>query len=233
LARQAAAVDVDELPGMVAAFKRDIEERINPEINRISQKIGEVSVRLAAMDGSAKAAELTEKMEQELARIRRLAERYAVVKLAAKVLHQEIERYREEHQDPVLKIGSRYFRELTMGSFTGLRTDVNDKGEPVLVGVRRGDLRLSVEKMSSGTRDQLYLALRLATIEWRLENSEPLPFIVDDILLNFDDERSRATLGVLAELAEKNQVILFTHHRQIVDEAMRIEGKEWVQIHEL
>lgn len=233
LARQAAAVDVDELPGMVAAQKRDIEERINPEINRISQKIGEVSVRLAAMDGSAGAAELTEKMEQELARIRRLAERYAVVKLAAKVLHQEIERYREEHQDPVLKIGSRYFRELTMGSFTGLRTDVNDKGEPVLVGVRQGDLRLSVDKMSSGTRDQLYLALRLATIEWRLENSEPLPFIVDDILINFDDERSRATLGVLAELARKNQVILFTHHRQIVDEAMKIEGKEGVQIHEL
>ncbi|EKD36835.1 MAG: hypothetical protein ACD_75C01358G0001, partial [uncultured bacterium] len=97
LTRQAAAVNVDELPGMLAALNREIDTRINPEINRISQEIGEVNGRLAAMDGGAGAADLAWKMEQELALIRRLAERYAVVKLAARVLQQEIERYREEH----------------------------------------------------------------------------------------------------------------------------------------
>ena len=166
-----------------------------------------------------------EEMEQELARIRRLAERYALLKLASKILQQEIERYREEHQDPVLKIASGYFSDLTMGSFAGLRTDVDDKGEPILVGVRPDNLRLTVEKMSSGTRDQLFLALRLATLEWRLETSEPMPFIVDDILINFDDDRSKATLKVLADLSKKNQVILFTHHRQIVEEARQYERK--------
>ncbi|HBG18845.1 MAG TPA: hypothetical protein DDY32_06090 [Desulfobulbaceae bacterium] len=185
------------------------------------------------MDGSGRAAELAERMEQELALIRRLTERYAVVKLAAKILQQEIERYREEHQAPVLKLGSRYFRELTQGSFTGLRADVDDKGEPVLVGVRSGDRRLTVDKMSSGTRDQLYLALRLATLEWRLAKNEPMPFIVDDILINFDDDRSKATLAVFAELAGKNQVILFTHHRRIVDEASGMVAQGNIQIHEL
>jgi len=233
LAQQAAEVHIDELPGMVAALARDTEERINPEINRISQRIGEIGVRLAAMDGSGRAAELAERMEQELALIRRLTERYAVVKLAAKILQQEIERYREEHQAPVLKLGSRYFRELTRGSFIGLRADVDDKGEPVLVGVRSGDRRLTVDKMSSGTRDQLYLALRLATLEWRLAKNEPMPFIVDDILINFDDDRSKATLAVFAELAGKNQVILFTHHRRIVDEASGMAAQGNIQIHEL
>lgn len=233
LARQAAEVNFDDLAGMTALLAHDIEERINPEINRISQQIGEINGQLAAMDGGARAADLTGQMEQELARIRRLAERYAVVKLSARVLQREIERYREEHQDPVLKLGSRYFCELTLGSFTGLRTDVDDKGEPVLVGVRQGDVRLTVDKMSSGTRDQLFLALRLATLEWRLERNEPMPFIVDDILINFDDDRSKATLTVLADLARKNQVILFTHHRRIVDEAMRIDGHGGIQIHEL
>ncbi|MFA7167051.1 MAG: AAA family ATPase, partial [Desulfoplanes sp.] len=180
LSRQAAEVNADELPGLIESLRRDIEERINPEINKISQTIGEKNTRLAAMDGSARAAETVEEMEQELARIRRLAERYALLKLAAKILQQEVERYREEHQDPVLKIASGYFNDLTMGSFASLRTDVNDKGEPVLVGVRPDNLRLTVEKMSSGTRDQLFLALRLATLEWRLETSEPMPFIVDD-----------------------------------------------------
>jgi len=233
LAAEAKELDPDELPGIIGSLERDIEQRINPEINRISQVIGEENTRLAAMDGSARAAGLAEKMEQELAGIRRLAERYARLKIAAKILHREIERYREEHQDPVLKIASRYFNSLTMGSFASLRTDVDDRGGPVLVGLRPDNLRLTVDKMSSGTRDQLYLALRLATLEWRLEKDEPMPFIVDDILINFDDNRSRATLGVLSELAAKNQVILFTHHRQIVEQAGNIKGKGVIQIHEL
>jgi uncharacterized protein YhaN len=233
LVRQAAEISADELPGQIESLRQDIGERINPGINRISQVIGEENTKLAAMDGSARAAETAEKMERELAGIRRLAERYAQVKLASKILQQEIERYREEHQDPVLKIASGYFSDLTLGSFAGLRTDVDDKGEPVLVGVRPDDLRLTVEKMSSGTRDQLYLALRLATVEWRLATSEPMPFIVDDILINFDDDRSRATLSVLGDLSKKNQVILFTHHRQIVEEANSIKGKGSIQIHEL
>ncbi len=87
--------------------------------------------------------------------------------------------------------------------------------------------------MSSGTRDQLYLALRLATLEYRLESHEPMPFIVDDILINFDDQRSRATLQALAKLAARNQVILFTHHRQIVDEAQNITDNDVVVVHTL
>jgi uncharacterized protein YhaN len=233
LARQAEQVDTDELPVQIESLQRDIDERIYPEIKRMSQIIGEENNKLAAMDGNARAAASAEEMEQELSRIRRLAERYALLKLSTRILQQEIERYREAHQDPVLKIASRYFSDLTVGSFSGLHTDVDDKGSPILVGVRPDHSRLTVEKMSAGTCDQLFLALRLATLEWRLETSEPMPFIVDDILINFDDDRSRATLKVLADLSKKNQVILFTHHRQIVEETNRIEGEGVAQIHEL
>jgi uncharacterized protein YhaN len=233
LAQQAAEVEADALPGQIESLARDIQERINPEINGISQVIGEENTRLAAMDGSSRAAEIAEEMEQELAKIRRLAQRYAVLKLGAKILQQEIERYREAHQDPVLKIASSVFDRLTMGSFTGLRTDVDDKGGPILVGMRPDNLRLTVEKMSSGTRDQLFLALRIATLESRLETYEPMPFIVDDILINFDDDRSKATLRVLADLSKKNQVILFTHHRQIVEAAKTLQEDGCINIHEL
>ena len=87
--------------------------------------------------------------------------------------------------------------------------------------------------MSSGTRDQLYLALRLATLEWRLENHEPMPFVADDILVNFDDDRSEATLKALAKLSKKNQVILFTHHRQIVETVESIDMGDHVFVHPL
>jgi uncharacterized protein YhaN len=122
---------------------------------------------------------------------------------------------------------------LTLGSFIGLRTDVDDHGQLVLEAVRSNGNCLQVEAMSSGTRDQLYLALRLATLEWRIQSGEPMPFIVDDILINFDDQRSKATIKALSNLAEKTQVILFTHHQQIVETAREFGLSEKVFIHQL
>ena len=110
---------------------------------------------------------------------------------------------------------------------------MDDKSEPILVGIRPDGKLITVEGMSDGTRDQLYLALRLATLEYRLESNEPMPFIVDDILVNFDDYRSRAALEALGELAEKNQVILFTHHQSIVDQAETLDSAAEVVIHRL
>ena len=81
--------------------------------------------------------------------------------------------------------------------------------------------------MSAGTRDQLYLALRLGYLEHRLDCHEPMPFFVDDILVHFDDDRALATMEVLAELSHKTQVIFFTHHQHLVELAeANLSGKE-------
>jgi uncharacterized protein YhaN len=70
--------------------------------------------------------------------------------------------------------------------------------------------------LSDGTADQLFLALRLAGIEKNLEKLvEPLPVILDDILINFDDDRALSTLRCLADFSSKTQVILFTHHKHL------------------
>jgi uncharacterized protein YhaN len=73
----------------------------------------------------------------------------------------------------------------------------------------------------------------LATLEWRIQSSEPMPFIVDDILINFDDQRSRATLQALSDLAKQTQVILFTHHGQILEAAQALNVSDRVFIHKL
>ena len=230
---QAGDINVDELPGQIASLKRQIDKDLYPGINAALKRIGEENKELQLMDGSGQAAVAAEKMEQVAARIQRLVEQYRRIKLAAKVLQDAIERYREEHQDPILQKASGIFSQLTLGSFSGLRADMNDSGNPILVGLRPDGSRVNVSGMSDGTCDQLYLALRFATLEMRLETSEPMPFIVDDILINFDDDRSKTTIKVMAELAKKNQVILFTHHRQIVEAASRMAESGVVQVHEL
>ena len=71
--------------------------------------------------------------------------------------------------------------------------------------------------LSEGTCDQLYLALRMATLEQHLKKGEPMPFVVDDILIGFDDHRTRVCLEVLAQLSRHIQVLLFTHHRRVLE----------------
>ena len=170
-------------------------------------------------------------MAQEGATIQRLADRYMKNTLASLILKREIEHYREAHQDPILKKGSEIFSGLTMESFSELLTDVDERGNPVLVGRRSDGSTVGVESMSDGTRDQLYLALRLATLYFRLQSGNPMPFIVDDILVNFDDTRSRAALEAFAALSEINQVILFTHHEKIVDLAESLGSTAEILIH--
>jgi uncharacterized protein YhaN len=74
-----------------------------------------------------------------------------------------------------------------------------------------------VSGLSDGTRDQLYLALRLAAIEHHVKTVGPCPVILDDILINSDDGRASAALDVLGELASQTQVLLFTHHSHVAD----------------
>lgn len=233
LEEQAREVNPDDIPGRLKALSDEIEGSLDAEVLQLLEIIAREKNELARMDGGGRAAELADESQRELAAIRRLTGHYIRLRLAAKVLREEIERYRLENQGPVLTIASRYFSHLTLGSFSGLRTDIDDQEQPVLIGVRPNGAWVHVGGMSSGTRDQLYLALRLATLEWRIGSGEPMPFIVDDILINFDDQRSKATLESLSGLAEKTQVILFTHHDRIVEAARALDMPDRVFVHRL
>jgi len=228
---QADGVDPDSLPGCIAELNNVIEDELEPRRIELAEAKGREEKELELMDGSDHAAELADQAQAVLAGIRSDAERYIQVKLAGKILRDQIERYRQENQGPLVKRASEHFAALTLGSFDGLMTDFNDRDEPILAGIRPGGERVTVEGMSSGTRDQLYLALRLASLEKYMESSEPMPFIVDDILVDFDDARSQAALNSLAELAEKTQVILFTHHSRVVEQSKQLPGS--VIVHEL
>ena len=190
-------------------------------------------VQIQALDGSSKAAEAAERAEQLLAGIIPDAEQYLRFTIARLILEEQMERYRQDNQTPVLRRAGELFAKLTLGSFSGLRDEIDDKGKPVLLGVRPDKTEVGVDGMSDGTRDQLFLALRIATIELQRDQQDPLPFVVDDILVGFDDERSKASLEVLAEFAQKTQVLVFTHHSMVARAANELGQEKGVFVHEL
>jgi len=188
---------------------------------------------LSTLDGRSRAAEAAEDAERLVAGLVSDAEHYLRLEFAISILNQEMERYRREHQSPLLRRAGDLFARLTLHSFSGLRDELDDNGKPVLLGLRSDKNEVRVEGMSEGTRDQLFLALRLATLEQRLEHGEPFPFIVDDILVGFDDPRSKACLEILAELAQRTQVLVFTHHQAVATMARELGRGSEVSVHEL
>ena len=234
LAAEAGTVDRDAVVAEQEALARRVEGELKPRQKSFLEGKVHAERDFTAMAGGEEASALAEEAQQTLAALRSLVEQYVRLRLAGRVLRDEIERFRREHRDPILARATGYFATLTRGSFVAVETDFDDEDQPVLVGVRPTGERLRVEAMSTGTRDQLYLALRLATLDHYLDGSEPLPFIVDDILVQFDHERARATLATLEDFSAKTQVILFTHQDGVAEQASRLPGAgTQVFVHEL
>jgi uncharacterized protein YhaN len=59
--------------------------------------------------------------------------------------------------------------------------------------------------------------LRFAVVQEHNATHEPLPFIADDLLLNLDNRRARATLKTLGTVAASAQVLFFTHHEHMIE----------------
>lgn len=92
---------------------------------------------------------------------------------------------------------------------------------------------LEVSALSTGTRDQLYLALRLAALEQFIDRRGPLPLVLDDLFVHFDDERTAAGLAVLDQVADQAQVLLFTHHEQVAKQAADVIAADRLTVHHL
>ncbi|MDB4974758.1 MAG: uncharacterized protein JWN48_3099 [Myxococcaceae bacterium] len=223
-------------PHAARARLEDIERLADEQlqvITELDQRIGRLSGGLEHLEQGAGSAALAEDYEHELSRARALGRRYVEVRLALSLLNAQVERYRNTHQQPVLKRAAELFPRLTQHRYAGLTVEYDDRDEPVLSCVLAGGHTVRIDALSDGTRDQLYLALRIASIEQYFEGRPPLPLILDDALIHFDDPRAAAALEVLGELTRHTQVLFFTHHKRMVELASATLGDAGVQLHEL
>lgn len=222
LAAEFASTDADSLSSCLLENKRQTDEVVAQQ-NTLSGELTSAEFALGRIAGQSEAARAESQRQQALARMANALERYVKVHTSAKLLRWAIEKFRETRQGPMLARASEVFLGLTQGAFSRLVVDY--ESEPLkLSGQRASGGSVEIEGMSDGTRDQLYLALRLAALELHLEQTVPLPFIADDLFINYDDERARAGLAALAKLSESTQVIFLSHHAHLVPVAQSVLG---------
>lgn len=183
-------------------------------------------------DGSAAdAAVLAEEADAHMAEVDRAWNQYLRVELARRMLGRAVEEFRDRNQSAVLERAGEIFRRLTLGRYEHVSAEYEDGGPYLRLEAVDGAIR-RIEELSDGTRDQLFLSLRLAFHVLRRDRSESLPLIMDDILVHFDDQRTAAAFEVLADIARTTQILYFTHHEAVVEAASRTAGGS-VSVHSM
>lgn len=172
-----------------------------------------------AVGGDAAAARAASDRQVALVEMKDAASQYARVRSASLILRWAIERFRREKQAPLLKRAGELFSILTCSSFGALTLQYDEKDIPHLAGVRGDGKVVLVSGLSEGAADQLFMALRIAAVEEFLSHEVAVPFIADDLFINYDDARAAAGFRVLRQLSELTQVIFFTHHQHLVSVA--------------
>lgn len=167
-----------------------------------------------AVGSDARAAKLDEDRQTLLLQIGAEAQDYLAQQAALLAIDAALRAYRETHRSSMMDRAGAAFRVLTGGKYSGLGTQPSGDSE-VLIAQHQGGAAKVVDTLSKGTAFQLYLALRIAGYQELADQRPMVPFIADDIMESFDDDRAGAAFGLLGQMAQRGQVIYLTHHAHL------------------
>lgn len=220
--------------------KEDIENRNSNLLTKVEENKTALETKKSELNAkNSKIKDLLQKDEnisssnQELVSLKEqlkdMVEEYLKLEISSKAIPILINELSKENQDEIINLAKGYFKTITNGLYEDLEIENN-----YLVGVRKKSnsnlsadnmlahdifdeqIRVEHTKMSEGTRDQLFLSLRLAFISlFNSKSKKRLPFLVDDIFINFDEDRIKSGLKLLKEFSNTTQVIFFTHSKRV------------------
>ena len=167
----------------------------------LQNRLGQYQGRMEIL-GNREAAQ--KQLDRITARIERLEETYGALVIAQETLAAARAELQRRFAPRITKQAQKLLARMTEGRYHSItmREDFS-----LQAGAGQEETLHDALWRSDGTMDQLYLALRLAVAE---ELTPSAPLVLDDALVRFDDQRMRASVEILKELAQNRQVICFT-----------------------
>ena len=173
-------------------------------VTHLQQQIAQVQGRLDAGRDAQTLRDQISRLEEEL--VRQQAE-YDALRLSLDALQAANTTLQNRFSPELGRRAAEIFADMTGSTWSHILLD----REFHLSAESGSDpTRRSVQLLSAGTADQLYLAVRLAICEMILPPEQNPPLILDDALLTFDDARLSTTLNYLTQLGAQRQILLFT-----------------------
>jgi uncharacterized protein YhaN len=200
------------------------------EIERLSGLICEASETLARLheEQGQKKQELQQLLDDpslaaaklELTVVRQQLDdaqrRWRVWAVTEYVLHQVRDVYESERQPETLIDGGQWLSKISNGKYIRIWTPLDE--DALYVDDDNGQT-WGVDMLSRGTRESVFICLRLALVNSYTKRGVRLPLILDDVLVNCDAERAKHGVAMLRDFAEQGtQVFFFTCHSHLTEE---------------
>lgn len=208
-----------DLPTTIENFVKRIES-FDAELKgklELSGRLGQQADAIAAKKGSVRrrfdaiAADL---------RLAKAAELWQSRAVAGQMMEDIRRAYEKERQPETLREASRYLKRLTNGLYVNIWTPLGE--DALFVDASNGET-LDVAALSRGTRELLFIAIRLALVVSFEKHGVQMPLIWDDVLVNFDYKRAATAAKLLVDFAKQGrQIFLFTCHEHICQLFLRL-----------
>ena len=204
-------------PQSIADALSDLEEEratADTQIEELSTNRGSFQAELERLVGEEESSRLRMERNVLLEQIKGHARDWARLTLAQNLLNEARRKFERERQPGVVRHAEKFFTEITEGRYRQVYAPL---GEQTITVTDADGQTKQPSELSRGTREQLFLSLRFGLIRELGQRTEPLPVVVDEILVNFDPERALRAAVAFTELSSTNQVLVFTCHPTVVE----------------
>ncbi|MFD1414195.1 ATP-binding protein [Oceanobacillus jeddahense] len=184
------------------------------ELEQLKSMQAEQKLRIEQLESAEDISLQMHQLAMEKEELESMVKTWAVQKTALRMLAAAKNQYKDKYLTLVIETAQIYFKEITADQYDTIYSPASE--QPFEVENSKKKQRFRVEELSQGTKDQLYISLRLAINEV-MSKASGLPFLMDDAFVHFDWKRTERMQRVLKRLTEQQQVILFTCHRDLAE----------------
>ena len=206
---------------------------LDEDLSSAYEDLGGHKAELQRIESDNSASLAAFELTQTSTSLRETATDWCQLRLAAELVERLKAKYERQTQPETLRVASKFLQQLTRGRYQSVwaplgsrRLCVRDDRESVF----------EVDQLSGGTREQLYLAVRLALVEQFAQQGINLPMVLDDVLVNFDHGRTELAVETLLEFSQRRQqqLLVFTCHLHLAH-LFESKGVEpiWLPGHQL
>lgn len=196
---------------MLEAEQSDLES----ELNEHHVEMGQLKQEINVLESSRESQTRYFQKAHVATDIYRAAEEWLALQIEEDVVQQMRRQFEKENISSTLTTASSYLHRISSGRYHRVWAPL---GEDFLCVDDEYGRTFRVEQLSGGTREQVFLALRFALVREFASRGIELPVIMDDLFVNFDEERTRAAADCLIEIAaEGQQILFFTCHQHLAE----------------
>lgn len=195
--------------GLIKQFNREHDE-LEQLLQQSFEQVGTIKQELKQLESDRRGTRVRRELALVEDHLREAWQTWLSASLAEEAIHDVATQFEQANQPEMLAAAIPFLQRLTLGKYHHLWTPLGRK--QLFVDDDKGDSR-PAERLSGGTREQLFLSIRLAMVKAFAKNDVELPMVLDDVTVNFDQERSEAAVETLLEFTrDGQQLLVFTSH---------------------